>query len=78
LLVELAAVGGLAGLIAALGAAAVGQLLARQVFELAPEFSLASPLLAALGCAVFTTLVGWLGMRSLLGVPPLAALRQGV
>lgn len=77
LLVELAAVGGLAGLIAALGAAAVGQLLARQVFDLAPGFSLLSPLLAALGCAAFTTLAGWLGMRSLLGVPPLAALRQG-
>ena len=77
LLVELAAVGGLAGLIAALGAAAVGQLLARQVFELAPEFSLASPLLAALGCALATTLAGWLGMRRLLAVPPLAALRQG-
>lgn len=77
LLVELAAVGGLAGLIAALGAAAVGQLLARQVFDLAPEFSLASPLLAALGCALATTLAGWLGMRRLLSVPPLVALRQG-
>ena len=77
LLVELAAVGALAGLIAALGAAVVGQLLARQVFQLDPVFSLTSPLLAAVLCALATTLAGWLGMRRLLAVPPLAALRQG-
>ena len=77
LLVELAAIGGLAGLIAALGAAGVGQLLARQVFQIEPAFSLTSPLLAAAGCAVATTFAGWLGMRRLLGVPPLEALRQG-
>lgn len=77
LLVELAAIGGLAGLIAALGAAGVGQLLARQVFQIEPAFSLTSPLLAAAGCAVATTFAGWLGMRRLLSVPPLEALRQG-
>lgn len=77
LLVELAVVGGLAGLIAALGAAAVGQLLARQVFQIEPAISLLSPLLAALGCGLLTTLAGWSGMRRLLGVPPLLALRQG-
>ena len=77
LFVELAAIGGLAGLIAALGAAGVGQLLARQVFQIEPAFSLTSPLLAAAGCAVATTFAGWLGMRRLLGVPPLEALRQG-
>ena len=77
LLVELAVIGGLAGLIAALGAAGVGQLLARQVFQIEPAFSLALPLLAAAGCAVVTTFAGWLGMRRLLGVPPLEALRQG-
>lgn len=77
MLVELAAVGALAGLIAALGAAVVGQLLARQVFQLDPVFSWTSPLLAAVLCALATTLAGWLGMRRLLAVPPLAALRQG-
>ena len=77
LLVELAAVGALAGLIAALGAAAVGQLLARQVFQLDPAFSWTAPLVAGLLCALATTLLGWLGMRRLLSVPPLEALRQG-
>ena len=77
MLVELAAVGALAGLIAALGAAVVGQLLARQVFQLDLVFSWTSPLLAAVLCALATTLAGWLGMRRLLAVPPLAALRQG-
>lgn len=77
LLVELATVGGLAGLIAALGAAAVGQLLARQVFQLEPEFSWVAPLLAGLCCSLATTLLGWLTLRRLLVVPPLAALRQG-
>ena len=77
LLVELAAVGALAGMIAALGAAGLGQLLARQVFQIEPEFSLTSPLIVAAGCALATTFAGWLGMRRLLGVPPLEALRQG-
>lgn len=77
LLVELAAIGGLAGLIAALGAAAVGQLLARQIFQLDPAFSWTTPLVAGLLCALATTLLGWLGMRRLLSVPPLEALRQG-
>ncbi len=77
LLVELAAVGGLAGLIAALGAAGLGQLLARQVFQIEPAFSLSSPLIVAAGCALATTFAGWLGMRRLLSVPPLEALRHG-
>ena len=77
LLVELAAVGTLAGLIAALGAAGLGQLLARQVFQIEPAFSLTSPLIVAASCALATTFAGWLGMRRLLSVPPLEALRQG-
>lgn len=77
LLVELAAVGSLAGLIAALGAAGLGQLLARQVFQIEPAFSLSSPLIVAAGCALATSFAGWLGMRRLLGVSPLEALRQG-
>lgn len=77
LLLELAAVGALAGLIAALGAAAVGQLLARQIFQIEPAFSLTTPLIAALACAILTTIAGWLGLRRLLDTPPLNALRQG-
>jgi putative ABC transport system permease protein len=77
LLVELAAVGVLAGLIAALGAAGLGQLLARQVFQIEPVFSFSSPLIVAAGCALATTFAGWFGMRHLLAVPPLEALRQG-
>jgi len=77
LLGELAAVGALAGTIAALGAAAVGQLLARQVFAIEPAFSAWPVLFAALACALATTLLGWVGMRRLLSVPALAAIRQG-
>ncbi len=77
LLVELACIGGLAGLIAAAGAAAVGQLLARQVFDLTPEFSWLTVLISALGGALLLTVGGWLGMRSLLSTSPMDALRLG-
>lgn len=75
--VELASIGGLAGLIAALAASALGQLLARQIFQLAPTFSLLTPLLVSLACAALTVIIGWLGLRRLIDAPPLAALRQG-
>jgi len=77
LLCEFAAVGGLAGLIAALGALAVGQFLARQVFhfELAVDWFL-PPL--AIGCgALLVTTAGWLAAARLLRSVPMEALRAG-
>lgn len=77
LLVELACIGALAGVIAALGAAAVGQLLARQVFDLVPAFSWSTLIFSAGGAALLLALGGWLGMRQLLTAFPMTALRLG-
>jgi len=77
LLCEFAVVGGLAGLIAALGALAVGQFLAHQMFhfELAVDWCL-PPL--AIGCgALLVTTAGWLAAARLLHAVPLEALRAG-
>jgi putative ABC transport system permease protein len=77
LLAEFAAIGGLAGLIAALGAIAVGQFLANRVFrfEVAIDFWL--PLAAMLGGAVLVTAAGWFAAARLMGAPPLEALHAG-
>ncbi|HEX6735459.1 MAG TPA: FtsX-like permease family protein [Azonexus sp.] len=77
LLVELAVVGGVAGLIAALGALAVGQVIARQVFQLEMTPALWLPLLAAPGGALAAIAIGWWAVRRLLATPPLALLRNG-
>ena len=75
LLAELAAIGGLAGLIAALGAMVVGQVLAQKVFQLA--VALDGWLLpgAMLAGAVLVMGAGWLAASRLLDAPPLEALR---
>jgi putative ABC transport system permease protein len=72
---ELAATGALAGLLAALGALAVGAVLAAQVFqfEFAPRWS-AIPM-AVLAGAVLSWVAGWLSLRSVIDSPPLATLR---
>lgn len=75
LLVELAAIGGLAGLLAASGAMLLGRLVGRQVFQLDLAFSIWLPPLAVLGGAVFVLAIGWLAVRRLLATPPLLALR---
>lgn len=77
LLSEFAIVGGLAGLMAALGALAVGQFLAQKVFrfELAVDWWL--PPVAA-GCgALLVALAGGLAGTRLLRVAPFEALRSG-
>ena len=77
LIAELAAVGGLAGLIAGTGASLIGQLLADKAFQLEMAFN---PWLipgAILAGAALSVGIGWLGMRRLLQVPPLLALRAG-
>ena len=77
LLAELAVVGAIAGLIAGAGAALVGGLLARNVFQLDLPLSLwLFPL--AISCGVLLSVgVGWLAVRRLLATPPLLALRAG-
>ena len=73
---EFVLVGGLAGLLAALGAQAVGTLLADEVFEfhlaLNPWLPLAG-IAAGVACAGFG---GWLGLRRALGQPVLQTLRD--
>lgn len=78
LLVELAAIGAIAGLIAAGGAIALGQAVAVQVFELTPAIDWRLPLVATLGSAAFVLAVGWLAVQRLLATPPLLALRSAV
>lgn len=75
--VELAIIGALAGLFAALGALALGNVVSRQVFQLDLDYSLWLPPGALLGGALFAVVVGWLGFRSLLATTPLLALRNG-
>lgn len=77
LLAEFAAIGGLAGLIAALGAIIVGQFLARRVlqFEVGVDYWL--PFAAMFGGAALVTAAGWFAAARLLGAPPLEALRAG-
>lgn len=74
--VELGAIGALAGLIAALASSALGQLIGRRVFELAPPFDPFFPLLVATLVGTVTLAAGWLTSRRLLQVSPLQALRD--
>ena len=78
LLAEFAAIGGLAGLIAALGAIAVGQMLATYVFQFEVAINYWLPLAAMLCGALLVTGAGWFAAARLIGVPPLEALRSGV
>ena len=77
LLAEFAAIGGLSGLIAALGAIAVGQFLARQVFRF--EVAVDLWLLPAAICAgaLLVSAAGWFAATRLLQSAPLEALRSG-
>jgi putative ABC transport system permease protein len=77
LLAEFAAIGGLSGLIAALGAIAVGQFLAQRVFQFEVAVAYWLPLAALLGGAALVTAAGWFAAARLLGAPPLEALRTG-
>lgn len=77
LLSEFAVIGGLAGLIAALGALGIGQVLARNVFHFAVPLNLWLPLGATLGGAALVIGAGWLAATRLLRRSPLAVLRAG-
>lgn len=77
LLAEFAAIGALAGLIAASGALAVGQFLARRAFQFDVAVNYWSPLLAMVVGATLVTAAGWFAAARLMDVPPLEALRAG-
>jgi putative ABC transport system permease protein len=76
--VEFLAMGLLAGILATAGAAAIGQLLARRVFELdlppSPELWIAGPLA---GLALLS-LNAWLSARKVLSDSPALTLRESV
>ena len=77
MLVELAIVGGVAGLMAAIGANLLGQILAQQVFQLALGFDFMLLILSLFGGALGAVLIGWLAVGRLLQTPPLLAIRAG-
>ena len=75
---EFAALGLVAGGIAALGSAAIGYTLALRVFRFdgyIPPF--ASLLLVVFTAAALVALAGWLATRRIARTPPIAVLRQG-
>ena len=77
LLTEFAAIGGVSGLIAALGAQGVGWLLAERVFHFQMRVDPALAPVAAMGGALLVCAAGWFAARRLLRTPPLEALRVG-
>lgn len=76
--VEFLAMGLLAGVLATVGAAAIGQLLARRVFDLdlppSPELWIAGPLAGVL----LLSLNAWLSARKVLSASPALTLRESV
>lgn len=77
LLVELAVIGGVAGLLAATGAGLLGQAIAWRAFQMAVQFPLALPLYAMSGGALLTVGCGWLAVSRLMRSAPMLALRAG-
>ena len=77
-LAELAAIGALSGLVAALATLAVGQILARQVFnlEVLPAFWLLPA--GTVGGGLLVIGAGWFAGAKLLRLTPLESLRSGV
>lgn len=76
LFVGFATLGGLAGLLAALGSLAVGWALSRFVFHLDFAFAWWLPIVVAMVGALLTPLIAWSAMRKLLRSHPLEALRS--
>jgi putative ABC transport system permease protein len=73
---EFLALGGLAGLLAAAGATATGYALADRVFDIPFGWNPALWVIGMVGSAACVAVAGWLGTRSTLQQPPLAALRE--
>jgi len=75
---EFLAMGAIAGLLATLGAAAIGQLLARRVFELDLPPSLELWLAGPLAGVLLLSLNAWLSSRKVLRASPALTLRDSV
>ena len=75
-LAEFLALGALAGVLAAAGATATSFVLADRVFQIPFAFNPLLWVIGVSGAAVCVALAGWLGTRSTLRAPPLAALRE--
>jgi putative ABC transport system permease protein len=75
---EFLAMGVIAGLLATLGAAAIGQVLARRVFELDLPPSLALWIAGPLAGLALLSLNAWLSSRKVLRASPAATLRDSV
>lgn len=73
--IEFALVGGLAGMLAATGAAAVGWALAKYVFSFEWTFSPVVWLAGLVVGSVCAFVGGWVGLRNVLNHPPLQTLR---
>jgi putative ABC transport system permease protein len=74
-LVEFTALGGVAALLALLGAIGTGWLVAVQVFELPPALPWPALLAGAAGGVLVAVVGGWWGTRRIVRVPPAQALR---
>ena len=72
---EFLVLGGVAGVLAGIGASAIGWLLAEEVFRMSYVPALAPVLAAVVLGAAGVVAGGWLGTRGLLARPPLASLR---
>jgi putative ABC transport system permease protein len=75
---EFLAMGAIAGLLAALGAAAIGQILARRVFELDLPPSAALWIAGPLAGLALLSLNAWLSSRKVLRASPAITLRESV
>ncbi|TFW09841.1 FtsX-like permease family protein, partial [Oxalobacteraceae bacterium OM1] len=73
--IEFLLVGGLAGVLAATGAAAAGWILARQIFHFDWSFNPVVWLAGLVAGALCAFGGGWLGLRNVLNHPPLHSLR---
>jgi putative ABC transport system permease protein len=75
--IEFLLIGGLAGILAASGASAIGWALAKFSFNFEWTFSPLVWLAGTLVGAVCAVIGGWLGLRNVLNQPPLFSLREG-
>jgi len=73
---EMICLGGLAGLLAAIGAAAIGWALARFAFEFDYTVTPWVFVLGVVGGAICALVGGWIGLRNVLKAPPLTSLRE--
>jgi len=74
--IELSLVGGLAGLLAATGAAVIGWSLATYVFEFSWKYSPVVWLVGLVAGALCAIVGGWIGLRNVLSQPPMQTLRE--